>query len=170
MPFDIPDNWSWIRLGWIVDFSKNSSEKAGLIHDDAWILDLEDIEKDTGTLLIKKRMKDVRSKSDKHSFRKGDVLYSKLRPYLNKVLIADEDGFCTSELLSFDFGHHISNRYAQVYLMSPFFVEYAMRDAYGVKMPRIGSKQGNAALMPLPPLQEQHRIVARTNELFELLK
>lgn len=157
-------------MGWIVDFSKNSSEKSELIPDDAWILDLEDIEKDTGVLLNKKRMKDVRSKSDKHSFNKGNVLYSKLRPYLNNVLIADEDGFCTSEILSFDFGYHIFNRYAQVYLMSPFFVEYAMRDAYGVKMPRIGSKQGNVALMPLPPLQEQHRIVARINELFELLK
>ena len=128
---------------------------------------MEDIEKDTGNLLTKKRMKDVRSKSDKHSFSKGNVLYSKLRPYLNKVIIADEDGFCTSEILSFDFGQHISNRYAQIYLMSPFFVEYAMSDAYGVKMPRIGSKQGNAALMPLPPYEEQLRIALKIDDLFK---
>ena len=102
-------------------------------------------------------MKDIQSKSDKHIFYSGNVLYSKLRPYLNKVIIADENGYCTSEILAFDFGM-ILNKYAQIYLMSPYFVDYAMSDAYGVKMPRLGSKQGNNALMPLPPFKEQIRI------------
>ena len=82
-------------------------------------------------------MKDLLSKSDKHLFYKGNVLYSKLRPYLNKVIVADEDGACTTEILAFDFGH-IYNKYAQVYLMSPFFVDYANNDSYGIKMPRLG--------------------------------
>ena len=98
------------------------------------------------------------SLSDKHHFYEGNVLYSKLRPYLNKVIIADEDGFCTSEILCFDFGA-IYNRYAQIFLMSPFFVDYAMSDAYGVKMPRLGSKQGNNGLIPVPPYNEQLRII-----------
>ena len=113
-------------------------------------------------------MKDVNAKSDKHPFEKGNVLYSKLRPYLNKVIIADEDGVCTSEILAFDFTP-IFNRYAQVYLMSPFFVEHAMSDAYGVKMPRLGSKQGNAALMPIPPITEQIRIVGRIDAITPLV-
>ena len=164
IPFEVPSGWEWIRLGSIIDFSKSGSVKSLGINNEAWILDLEDIEKDTGKLLQKKRMKDVNSKSDKHPFSKGCVLYSKLRPYLNKVIIADEDGYCTTEILSFDFGI-IYNCFAQFYLMSPFFVEYAMKDAYGVKMPRLGSKQGNAALMPIPPLEEQKRIV---NKLYEI--
>ena len=146
-----------MRLGSIIDFSKSSSVKPNEIAPDAWILDLEDIEKDSGVLLAKKRMKDIQSKSDKHIFYSGNVLYSKLRPYLNKVIIADEKGYCTSEILAFDFGM-ILNKYAQIYLMSPYFVDYAMSDAYGVKMPRLGSKQGNNALMPLPPFKEQVRI------------
>ena len=157
IPFEIPQSWCWVRLGSIIDFSKSSSVKPNEIAPDAWILDLEDIEKDTGVLLAKKRMKDIQSKSDKHIFYSGNVLYSKLRPYLNKVIIADENGYCTSEILAFDFGM-ILNKYAQIYLMSPYFVDYAMSDAYGVKMPRLGSKQGNNALMPLPPFKEQARI------------
>ena len=113
-------------------------------------------------------MRDLKSKSDKHPFSKGDVLYSKLRPYLNKVIIADEAGYCTTEILSFDFGY-IFNRYAQLYLMSPFFVDYAMSDAYGVKMPRLGSKQGNAALMPIPPKSEQIRIVKEVDAIMPLV-
>ena len=164
----MPQGWEWIRLGSIVDFSKSGSVKSSVISDDAWILDLEDIEKDSGKLLQKKRMRDLKSKSDKHPFSKGNVLYSKLRPYLNKVIIADEAGYCTTEILSFDFGH-IFNRYAQLYLMSPFFVEYAMSDAYGVKMPRLGSKQGNAALMPVPPKSEQIRIVNEIDVIMPLV-
>ena len=158
-----------MRLGFLVDFSKSISVKADKISADSWVLDLEDIEKETGKVLAKKRMHAINAISDKHSFKKGNVLYSKLRPYLNKVVIADEDGYCTSEILCFDFGM-IYNLYAQVYLMSPFFVGYAMKDAYGVKMPRLGSKQGNYALMPIPPVEEQYRIIEKLSEIHPLIE
>jgi len=164
IPFDIPNSWCWIRLGYIIDFSSNSSVKVSNIEPDSWILDLEDIEKDSSRLLQRKRMSETGAKSDKHRFSTGNILYSKLRPYLNKVLIADMNGYCTSEILVFDFGK-IYAEYALAYLRSPFFVEYAMSDAYGVKMPRLGSKQGNNALMPIPPLDEQHRIVNKIKQL-----
>ena len=169
IPFEIPENWVWVRLGTIVDFSKSQSLPSSSIKENTWVLDLEDIEKDSGKLLRKKRMKDVLSKSDKHIFYKGNVLYSKLRPYLNKVIIADEDGACTTEILAFDFGY-IFNKYAQLFLMSPFFVDYATADSYGIKMPRLGSKKGNNALFPIPPLREQQRIVERIEQLMQLLK
>ncbi len=169
IPFDIPENWEWIRLKQVIDFSKSNSISSNQIPDNAWILDLEDIEKDSGKVIRKKRMYEVKAKSDKHSFCHGNVLYSKLRPYLNKVVVADEDGFCTSEILSFDFSPIVSE-YAQAYLMSPFFVDYAMSGAYGVKMPRIGSERGNNALMPLPSLQEQQRIALQLQVIFSKLK
>ena len=169
IPFDIPDSWTWCRLGQIIDFSKNISTSASEIPDSAWVLDLEDIEKDSGRILTKKRMIDIKSKSDKHKFFKGNVLYSKLRPYLNKVVVANENGYCTSEILVFNFTP-IYNIYAQIFLMSPYFVAYAMAGAYGVKMPRIGSERGNNALMPLPPLAEQKLIVERINAIFSKLK
>ena len=170
MPFDLPENWEWIRLGYVIDFSKSDTITASQIDPSSWVLDLEDIEKDSGRVLQKKAMRETQSKSDKHSFYKGNVLYSKLRPYLNKVIVADDDGYCTTEILAFDFGQHIVAQYAQIYLMSPYFVDYAMAGAYGVKMPRIGSTRGNSALMPIPPFNEQVRIVDRYNTICKLLK
>lgn len=170
IPFDIPDNWCWARLGYLIDFSKSITVSSSDINENDWILDLEDIEKETGKLLCKKRMLDIKSKSDKHKFFAGNVLYSKLRPYLNKVIIADENGYCTTEILAFDFGLNINNRFAQIYLMSPYFVDYAMAGSYGVKMPRIGSDRGNLALIPIPPLNEQARIVNAVNNIFSKIK
>ena len=154
----------------MIDFSKSITVSSNEIGGNEWILDLEDIEKNTGNILVKKRMKDTKSKSDKHKFFAGNVLYSKLRPYLNKVLLADEDGYCTTEMLTFDFGRHIDSRFAQIYLMSPFFVDYAMAGAYGVKMPRIGSERGNLALIPIPPIEEQKRIVNAVNVISSKIK
>jgi type I restriction enzyme S subunit len=97
------------------------------------------------------------------------VLYSKLRPYLNKAVIADEDGYCTQEILPLDFGGALSSRYALIFLTSPHFVGYADRLSYGVKMPRLGTRDGRNALVPVPPMAEQERIADRVGEIFRLL-
>ena len=164
-PFEIPESWCWCRLGEIVAFGQCQNAEPNEIQDNDWVLDLEDIEKDSGKILAFKQKKDVDLKSTKHIFKKDYVLYSKLRPYLNKCVIAPKDGFCTSEILPLDFGHNIFNKYAQLYLMSPFFVDYTNSLSYGVKMPRLGTEDGKKALFPLPPIAEQKRIVAKLEEL-----
>ena len=132
------------------------------------LIDLEDIEKNSGRLINKKFFNGTNAKSSKYIFRRKNVLYGKLRVYLNKVIIAEEDGYCSSEILPLNFGENIFNRYAQCVLMSPMFVNYATQVSYGTKMPRLGTTDGKLALIPLPPLAEQKRIVAKLNELLPL--
>ncbi|MGX8794305.1 restriction endonuclease subunit S [Oceanobacillus sp. M60] len=169
-PFDIPENWEWVRLGYLSNYGKCNSVATKDIPHDAWLLDLEDIERDSGKILNKKRMRDTKSMSNKHVFYRGDVLYSKLRPYLNKVIIADEDGYSTSEILPLDFGENIYNRYAQTVLMSPYFIYYTVKCSYGVKMPRLGTTDGQLAIFPLPPIEEQKRIVAKIEKLMPYIE
>ena len=133
------------------------------------MLDLEDIEKDTGAIVQKKRRKLGIKGSTKHLFMPGMVLYSKLRPYLNKVVVADEQGVCTSEILPLDFGE-LDARFAQLFLMSPSFLRFAKEHSYGVKMPRLGTNDGKLVLMPVPPLAEQRRIAERVSELMPLVE
>lgn len=166
VPFELPSNWAWARLGAITNFG--ATIKKGSIGDDAWVLDLEDIEKDTSRLIRRVRFSERNSLSEKNSFAKGDVLYGKLRPYLNKVLVADDDGFCTTEILPFKCYGPADSHYFRVVLTSPFFLSYVNAKSYGMKMPRLGTEDGRRALFPLPPLAEQRRIVAKVNELMAL--
>ena len=123
-------------------------------------MDLEDIEKDTGKILQYVFKSTRNSISTKHRFSKGQLLYSKLRPYLNKVVIAPNDGYCTSEILPLTFYGSINPCYMQIFLMSSSFLSYVDMISYGVKMPRLGTTDGKRAIIAIPPLLEQERIVA----------
>lgn len=168
VPFDIPDSWKWYTLGNLIEYG-NCKQVAGKdITSSTWVLDLEDIEKNTGKIIEKKR--NVKSTSNKNVFEEGYVLYSKLRPYLNKVVIADETGVCTTEIIPLNVKTAkvpLLPHYLQFCLMSPSFLNYANRCSYGVKMPRLGTNDAKAAYIPVPPLAEQRRIVAKVDTMLE---
>lgn len=168
IPYDLPEGWKWCRLGELCNYGTAQNIQPDEILADDWVLELEDVEKDTGKLLCKKSKSQRNPVSTKHCFRPNDILYSKLRPYLNKVLIAEDYGYCTSEILPLSFYGELNVRYALIFLRSPLFIDYANRCSYGVKMPRLGTNDGKAALVPLPPLEEQQRIVVKLDELMAL--
>ena len=166
IPFEIPDSWEWCRLGSLCNYGQCTNVEYSEIDDGTWVLELEDIEKDTGRY-IKKSRKNGGIGSIKHTFVAGNILYSKLRPYLNKVVIADEDGAATSEILPLDFLSLVDLEYAQLALMTPMFLDYADKCSYGIKMPRLGTADGCNALIPIPPLNEQQRIVQKSRKLIK---
>ena len=167
IPFEIPESWEWCRLGNVINYGETKAVTYLECDKNQWILDLEDIEKDTSRILCKNRIKDKPFKSTKKTFIKGDVLYSKLRPYLNKVVVADEDGVCTSEILPFRIYYGIVPEYLQCCLKSHYFYEYVNQLTYGVKMPRLGTEDGKRGLIPLPPIQEQCRIIRTFSKMLE---
>jgi len=95
----LPDSWKTCRLGDVVDYGATSKAEPDAIPADAWVLELEDIEKDTSKVLQRLTFAQRQSKSTKNRFAAGDVLHGKLRPYLNKVICADQAGFCTTEII-----------------------------------------------------------------------
>ena len=169
MPFEVPENWEWVKLGYLCDYGKNEKASPSQVNENAWILDLEDIEKDTGKLLKRVHKSEKETKSIRNTFKKGDVLYSKLRTYLNKVLVADFEGYCTTEILPLDFNGFVVPEFARHVLMSNYFLEYTAKCCYGVKMPRLGTNDGRNAPFSLPPLAEQHHIVSEIERYFALI-
>ena len=95
-------------------------------------------------------------------------MYSKLRTYLNKVLIAPNNGYCTTEIMPFvTFG--LSNEYVCHVLRSPYFLDYTQQCGYGVKMPRLSTTDACNGMIPLPPLAEQYRIISEIEKWFAFI-
>ncbi len=169
IPFELPKGWVWSRLGEITNYGISSKVETRNLPEDSWLLELEDIEPISSKIIRKIRFKERKSLSTKNLFKKGDVLYSKLRPYLDKVIVADEDGACSSEILPLQCFKGIEAHYLRLRLKSQDFVNYANSKVYGMNLPRLGSEDGRKSLFPLPPLPEQHRIVAKVQQLQQQL-
>ena len=165
VPFDIPDSWEWVRLGNISSYAETKQKVNATSADPSiWGLDLEDIEKG-GRLIEHKTVGERKAVGDKTVFAKGDILYSKLRPYLLKILVAPDDGICTPEIVPFRVYGGIDPNYIVNYLKSPYVDNLINSITYGVKMPRVGTETMTSLLVPVPPLEEQRRIVEKIDEI-----
>ena len=169
IPFEIPESWKWVRFGDVSSYAQRKEKVSAInISADMWSLDLEDIEKDTGKITNHCLACDRTISGDKVKFKTGNILYSKLRPYLKKVLVAPADGICSSEIVPFVMYGNIEPEYARYFLISPFADGIVNSASYGVKMPRVSTDTMTSLCFPLPPLAEQKRIVAKIEELLPL--
>ena len=163
VPFEIPENWVWVRLGDVTDYGIGKQTPSEKIPAGSLIVEMEDIEKETYRLLDKNRERTP--KSSKNSFVAGDVLYGKLRPYLKKVVVADESGFCSTEIIPFNGFGKINPQYLMFCMTSPFMLSSVNQLTYGMDMPRLGTNDAKNLLIPLPPLAEQQAIVEKLSAL-----
>ena len=124
---------------------------------------MDDIEPHGLKVLRTRPFAEMRSLGNR--FRAGDVLYGRLRPYLNKTAVADGNGACSGELLVFEPTPAIEARYLQYYLHSQRFVGWISATTSGDR-PRVGFETIAGFAIPLAPLPEQRRIVARIDALF----
>lgn len=130
-----------------------------------WNLSLEDVEANTGRIL--KRVETIVSElgSAKCSFDSRHVLYSKLRPYLNKVVLPDSAGVGTSELIPLlPDTSRLCRDFLAWYLRSPIFLNFSKTNTRGANLPRVAMKALWEHEVPVPPLNEQCRIVGRIQD------
>ena len=167
-PFDIPDSWEWVRLKQITTYGNFNSIKGSSIPDNSWVVDMKDVRKNGGGFseIVRRKSTDI-YKSNKYSFNKNAVLYGKLRPYLRKVEIAQTSGFTTTEMLPINVVDlsTLVPQYLRYAMLSPYFVNLVNDSMYGMKMPRVGTTFLAKMVVPLPPLEEQKRIVEKVEEL-----
>lgn len=168
-PYELPTNWCWASLGSVFLYDAGAKRDPKSLDPSFWLLELEDLEKETGRLLTRLTVADRNSRSTKSQFQVGDILYGKLRPYLTKVLVADEQGYSTTEIVAIRPFMPLCSEYCALGLRRPDFVDYVTRQGQGTKMPRLRTEDAVVSPFPLPPLAEQQRIVAKVDELMALL-
>ena len=167
-PFSIPNTWVWTQIGIITNYGETDKANPGEVESSDWVLELEDIEKGSSRLIEKVRYCDRPFQSPKNRFFPGDVIYGKLRPYLDKVIIADEAGVCTTEMVPFRGYADLDHGYLRLFIKTPFFIDFASNSTHGMNLPRLGTEKARGAPISLPPLAEQHRIVTKVDELMTL--
>jgi len=172
IPFEIPESWMWARLrtvvynrGQIVPETTFSYIDIGSIDNKRQRLNSEEniIEPDKAPSRARKIVEC------------GDILYSTVRPYLHNMCIIDRD-FSFMPIASTGFAAmtcHVGiyNKYLFYYLMSPAFDIYAnnTENSKGVAYPAINDDRLYRAVIAIPPLAEQKRIVAKIEELLPLI-
>ena len=168
IPYDLPKGWHWVRLRTIChDWGQKTPDslftyidvgsidnKRGVISDDVQLLESVDAPSRARKIV-----------------RKGTVIYSTVRPYLLNIAIVDKD-FNPEPIASTAFAilHpfcEISNQFIYYYLRSPIFIDYVESTMKGVAYPAINDGDFFQGCFPLPPIAEQHRIVAKIDRLME---
>lgn len=156
------EDWVEVELKSVLIQSKKTHKPKNV--ETLFYIGLEHIEKSITKLTNKVGFEEI--KTVKNKFSEGQILYGKLRPYLNKVYLAKEDGVCSTDIIVFDVDKSLVGKYALFLLSSRQFVNDMSSNTNGVNLPRVSTKYINNYSFPLPPLPEQRAIVAKIEELF----
>ena len=124
---------------------------------------------DSGVSTLKRWGDASEVKSVKSRFYPNDVLYGKLRPYLDKAIIAEIEGICSSDILVLTANAKVTPRFLVYLLHSHTFMSYAVSTSSGITLPRTSWNTLGKFTLTLPPLAEQRRIVAKLEVLFTQL-
>ena len=136
----------------------------------AWLLNLDMVEQQTGRVIEYKYVGEDDLNGSIIQFDTENVLYSKLRPNLNKVVLPPKDGFSTSELLPLRPDASVLNKdYLAAFLRSDSFVTWAVSKTAGAKMPRLGTKDLMNAEIPVPSIEQQKKIAEKFKKLEQLI-
>jgi type I restriction enzyme S subunit len=152
---DIPVHWDVLSLKYAAQIVQDKIDEKP---EDLPYIGLEHIESGTGQLIKEEASEDV-SSTVRH-FERGDVLFSKLRPYLAKVYLAGAEGVGTTELIALRAKTEVCESYLAYQLLSKGFIDKVDSMTYGARMPRVSPEQVGGRQIALPSFEEQRAIAA----------
>nr|WP_263766749.1 restriction endonuclease subunit S [Escherichia coli] len=158
----IPNNWSWMRFDQVADIA--SKLKSPLDYPNTIHLAPNHIESWTGKASGYQTILEDGVTSAKHEFYTGQIIYSKIRPYLCKVTIATFDGMCSADM--YPINSKINTHFLFRWMLTSTFTDWASNAESRTVLPKINQKDLSEIPVPTPPLPEQAEIVRRVEQLF----
>ena len=173
-PYKLPSNWVWTRLGDIIEYTENLDIQKKMTSDT--LINYVDIE---GIDNINYKIKNVKLKKvselssrARRVLKKGYILYSSVRPYLNNLALIEDQkenyigstGFFVFKSIAGE------NKYIFNFLLSSYIRKYYLDSLKGFNSPSISNTSFENTFIPLPPLEEQKRIVEKLDSLFEKIQ
>lgn len=161
---EIPDEWAVRAFTDICHIATNLVNPSD--YQDYPHIAPDNIEKESGKLLSYNTIAEDRVTSPKHLFCPGQIIYSKIRPYLSKAILVDFDGLCSADM--YPLTSFINTKYLLYYILSPQFVILASTAGERIVLPKINQKELSYIPVPVPSVEEQTEIVRRVEKLFAL--
>ncbi|MDN8601080.1 restriction endonuclease subunit S [Citrobacter sp. S2-9] len=158
----IPENWQWLRFDQVAEIASNL--KSPLDYPNTTHIAPNHIESWTGKVFGYQTILEDGVTSAKHEFYKGQIIYSKIRPYLCKVAIATFDGLCSADM--YPINSKIDTHFLFRWMLTTTFTDWASNAESRTVLPKINQKDLSEIPVPTPPLPEQHEIVRRVEQLF----
>ena len=142
-------------------FDEVANIKSNLVDPSAYLeyphIAPDNIEKRTGILLDYHTIAEDGVKSGKHRFYAGQILYSKIRPYLSKVVMVDFDGLCSADMYPIEAKEN--TKYLLYYMLSDMFLEQASSAGSRSVLPKINQKELSAIKVRITSAEEQEEVV-----------
>ncbi|MFJ2795702.1 MULTISPECIES: restriction endonuclease subunit S [unclassified Streptomyces] len=163
-PFEIPDSWDWASFGSVATVVSDLVDPAG--YQNSPHLAPNNIEQNTGRLLPYRTIAEDGVASPKNRFIPGQILYSKIRPYLAKAVVAEFGGLCSADMYPIE--SSIDVRYLWRWIIHPEFTRAASRHEGRNVLPKINKAALATLPVPVPPVEEQKRIAAVLDQVDDL--
>ncbi|EOU6260832.1 restriction endonuclease subunit S [Escherichia coli] len=160
-PFELPEGWEWCRIGNIVNIKSESVSPKDYLNLYQVAPDI--IEKGTGRVISKRTVKESGVKGPNSRFYKGQIVYSKIRPSLSKVFLAEYNGLCSADMYPLDC--YINPNYLLKYILSIPFLMQVKKAENRIKMPKLNSDSFYNIIVAIPPYNEQQAIFDKINSI-----
>lgn len=162
----------YVPTSWVIlSFSNVVTIESNLVNPNEYkdypLIAPDNIESMTGRILSKPTVAEIAPISPKHYFNKGSLIYSKIRPYLSKIVYVDFDGLCSADM--YPLKTKLNIFYLYYYMLSSEFLSFATTAGERIVLPKINQKSLNIIPIPVPSLKEQEEIVNRVQSLFSKL-
>ncbi|EIB7260796.1 restriction endonuclease subunit S [Shigella flexneri] len=160
-PFELPEGWEWCRIGNIVNIKSELVSPKDYLNLYQVAPDI--IEKGTGRVISKRTVKESGVKGPNSRFYKGQIVYSKIRPSLSKVFLAEYNGLCSADMYPLDC--YINPNYLLKYILSIPFLMQIKKAENRIKMPKLNSDSFYNIIVAIPPYNEQQAIFDKINSI-----
>jgi type I restriction enzyme S subunit len=161
----VPQHWQMMKFGYRTNIQNGQVDPEEEPYSDLPLIAPNHIESNTGRVFDVTSAHDQGAISGKYLVQKGDVVYSKIRPHLNKCALVDFDGLCSADMYPIRTEHELTSGFLLYWMLAQPFLDYATESSMRVAMPKLNRDTLSAAPLVVPPESEQKAIVAHIRKV-----